>query len=126
MWNAWVHHLIMLHAKKVSKLVCKKLEFSNSVGRLGTIVGKVLKQTGIVHNHIYHNIPTVHCVVFKHNAILIVLATVIYMVVHYSSLFQYFFYQSTMVSTLVVNSNYFFEICHEKSDCIVKGGTIKL
>jgi len=36
--------------------------------------------------------------------ILIVLATVVYMIVHYSSLFQHFLNQSTIVSTLVENS----------------------
>ena len=35
--------------------------------------------------------------------ILVVLATVVYMIVHYSSLFQYF-YQSTSIPTLIENS----------------------
>jgi len=45
--------------------------------------------------------------VFKHSrdtTILIALATVVYIIVYYSNLFQYYFYQSTIVPTLVENS----------------------
>ena len=45
--------------------------------------------------------------VVKHSrdiTILIVLATMVYMIVHYSSLFQYFFYWSTIDPTLVVEN----------------------
>jgi len=44
--------------------------------------------------------------VVKHGrdiTILIVLTTVVYMIEHYSSLFQYFYYQSTVIPTLVEN-----------------------
>ena len=37
--------------------------------------------------------------------ILIVLATVVYMILHYYSLFQYFFHKSTIVPALVENSD---------------------
>jgi len=53
---------------------------------------KVLKQAGAVHNHIYKPqlLKQMHS---RDITILIVLAT---MIVHYSSLLQYIFYQPTI------------------------------
>ena len=59
-----------------------------------------------------HNIKSQNCYIptvcffygMHSRTIPIVLATVVYVIVYYSSLFQYFFYQSTMVPTLVEDS----------------------
>jgi len=52
----------------------------------------------------YHIIKEMHS---RDNNIAILIVLAVYMIVHYSSLFQYFFYWSTIIHTLVEKSKFF-------------------
>jgi len=68
----------------------------------------VLKQAGVMHSYINHSISSYYYdMVYRHSrnrtiSIVLAMYTVVYMIVHYSSLFQYF-YWLTIVPTLVEN-----------------------